>query len=92
MELFRPVEGIELDQLGTVISDEPKHYPVPEQFGPLRWHDKEVRCASRGCASPTYLKVSRVPRCMVHALRELNEMLIELGEDQHGGQERKDQS
>lgn len=54
-------------------------YPAPEQFGPLRWYDKEMRCASRGCSSPTYLKVQGVPYCGTHALHKMNELLIQLG-------------
>lgn len=79
MELFRPVEGIELEELGTVIADGPVSYPAPEQFGPLRWYDKEMRCACRGCGSPTYCKLKGIPRCLMHALREMNEMLVGFG-------------
>lgn len=50
---------------------------VPVQHGPLRWHDTADRCASRGCGSETYCKVSGIPRCTMHALQELNEMLVE---------------
>ena len=78
-ELFRPIEGIELEELGTVIAEGPLSYPAPEQYGPLRWFDKEMRCASRGCGSSTYCKLRNVPRCLMHALREMNEMLRELG-------------
>jgi len=78
-ELFRPVEGIELDSLGTVISDDSTHFPVPEQFGPLRYYEKTLRCASRNCSSPTHYKVKGTPYCYPHALNKLNDMLIELG-------------
>ena len=79
-ELFRPVEGIELDSLGTVISEGSGGYPPPEQFGPLRYFEKTLRCASRGCSSPTHYKVSGIPYCPIpHALNKLNEMLLELG-------------
>jgi hypothetical protein len=52
-----------------------KKYAVPPQYGPLRQFDREMRCASRGCGSPTHFKVSGIPRCSIHALRELNDML-----------------
>ena len=52
-----------------------KTYPVPPQYGPLRQHDREMRCASRGCGSSTFYKVLGTPRCMTHALRQLNDML-----------------
>jgi len=76
-EFFKPVEGIELEQLGEIISE--GRYPVVPQDGPLRWIDTEKRCASRGCGSSTHCKVNGIPRCMKHALSELNEMLIKLG-------------
>jgi hypothetical protein len=50
---------------------------APQQSGPLRWVDKSDRCASRGCGTQTFAKVKGVPRCMKHALVELNEMLVE---------------
>ena len=54
-------------------------YPVPEQVGPLRRFDQEMRCASRRCGSSTFVKVQGVPYCMTHALDKLNEMLHKLG-------------
>lgn len=57
--------------------------PKP-QYGPLRWYDKEMRCANRGCSGPTYCKVRGIPRCMKHALEDLNEiahrLMLEGGE------------
>lgn len=55
-------------------------YPPPPQNGPLKWFDKEMRCSSKGCGSPTYLKVEYKPLCSVHALRKLNELVIEVTE------------
>jgi len=55
-----------------------RKYPIPEQYGPLRRFDRELRCASRGCGSPTYYKVDHIPYCTTHALRELNEMVMRL--------------
>jgi hypothetical protein len=60
-------------------------YPPPIQKGPLRRYDKEMRCANkyglhqRECGSPTYFKVSGIPKCMTHALDDLNTMLVERG-------------
>ena len=78
-ELFKPITGIELESLGTVIADGPLNYPAPEQFGPLRWYDKEMRCSRKGCGSPTYCRLQHAPLCMMHVIRKMNEMLIELG-------------
>lgn len=58
-----------------------KTYDIPEQFGPLRHFDREMRCASRGCGSSTYYKLQGIPYCMTHSLRTMNEMLINLGVD-----------
>jgi hypothetical protein len=70
-DFFMPVtEDIDL---------EIKQYEPIEQYGPLRWYDKEMRCASRGCSSPTYCKVQGIPYCTMHSLRRLNEMLVEKG-------------
>jgi len=59
----------------------PKEHPRPEQHGPLRQFERSMSCMSGTkkyrCASPTFFKVNGVPRCMIHALRELNEMLYE---------------
>lgn len=54
-------------------------YPKTPQVGPLRWYDREMRCAKRGCSSPTYCKVQGVPYCMKHSLEELNLMLVAAG-------------
>jgi hypothetical protein len=54
-------------------------YPPPPQIGPLRFSDVECLCSSRRCSSPTYMKVQGAPKCMMHALIELNEMLVGAG-------------
>jgi hypothetical protein len=51
------------------------------QNGPLRWYDTEMRCVSRGCSSPTHCKVEGLPLCMMHSLRKLNELCIEMAEN-----------
>lgn len=70
-------------------------YPPPQQFGPVRFVDEELLCIVSGyrdndgnwiktkgaCRSPTYIKVEGIPTCMMHALRKLNEMLVERGVD-----------
>lgn len=59
----------------TALKFDPENNPK----GVIRYYDKEMRCASRGCSSPTYIKVNGVPRCSAHALREANDMLHEAG-------------
>lgn len=54
---------------------------VRKQKGPLRIYDTEMRCTSPRCGSPTYYKVQGMPKCHVHALNLLNELLIEKGID-----------
>jgi hypothetical protein len=58
-------------------------YPLPAQKGPLRYNEDERPCVNltgkTTCGSPTHWRVQSVPRCMVHALYRLNELLIEKG-------------
>ena len=63
---------------GTFVEEERK-YPIPQQVGPLRRVDKEMRCASRGCNSPTYYKLQGIQYCSVHCLNIMNEMLVAKG-------------
>lgn len=51
----------------------------PKQYGPMRRFDREMRCASKGCGSSTYLKLQGIPYCTAHTLIRLNNMLVELG-------------
>jgi len=46
--------------------------------GPLKYYDSTHRCASRGCSAPTHFKVEGVPRCIIHALNALNELIVEM--------------
>ena len=65
----------------------PRHYSVPEQHGPLRRFEREMRCVSRAtspgnaknCGSGTFFKVQGIPMCMMHALLALNNLLVEQG-------------
>ena len=43
----------------------------------VRWFDKELRCASRGCRSPTYCKLEGVPYCTMHIIHHMDQMLNE---------------
>lgn len=54
------------------------HHGLP-QLGPLRWHDETRRCCSRRCGTATNFTVQGSPKCMIHALEELNAMLINQG-------------
>lgn len=75
--MFKPVTEISEEEI--LAGSETVGYDAPQQFGPLRHWDTEMRCASRGCGSSTFFKVHGIPRCMIHALRELNELCISLG-------------
>lgn len=70
------------DFIKQLLKDDKKptgsNYPRVQQNGPLRFVDKEFRCASKGCACPTYIKVDWIPRCQIHALHILNQMVIDL--------------
>lgn len=75
----------DLDFLDNLLQEEKDptimtgRYPIPEQRGPLRQFEKEHRCASKGCGSPTHFKLQNIPRCSIHALRAMNDMLFDLG-------------
>ena len=70
------VKPISLDKVNELLGPKPV---TTTQHGPVRFFDKIMRCADRGCGSGTYIKVQGVPRCMIHALKECNEMLYEAG-------------
>lgn len=54
-------------------------YTLFKQRGPMRQFENSMRCKSQNCGSPTFIKVQGVPLCLMHALRTLNELLIEAG-------------
>jgi hypothetical protein len=70
---------VQMTELFKTIEEIPLEFAPLKQVGPLRLRDKSMRCASRGCASPTYVQVSGTPYCMMHALHKLNERLVEVG-------------
>lgn len=72
----------ELLETPDKISDEAfylKLYKVPKQKGPVRFFDATLRCASRGCGSPTHFKLQGVPYCMIHTIWKLNDLLLSMG-------------
>jgi hypothetical protein len=77
-----PLDAATLERLSAVKTKTvaaKQGYPAPPQTGPLRFSDREAICTTRRCGSPTYLKVQGAPKCMMHALIELNEMLVNAG-------------
>jgi hypothetical protein len=60
----------------TGVSRQPRTNPA---IGPLRYSETERRCSSRGCGSMTHYAVQGAPKCTIHALTELNEMLVHQG-------------
>jgi len=50
----------------------------PIQIGPLRYMEKDDKCASRGCSGPSRIQVKGVPYCSSHALYALNELYMKL--------------
>jgi len=74
------VQELTLEETQALLATpEPQYAPSPIQEGPLRFFDNEMLCTSRRCGSPTWIKVKGMPLCIAHALRELNQMLIERG-------------
>jgi hypothetical protein len=43
--------------------------------GPTKYYDATLRCASKGCSSPTHYKIEGIARCHSHAIIELNDLL-----------------
>ena len=56
-----------------------KLYKVPEQKGPVRFFDETLRCASRGCSSPTHFKLQGVAYCTIHLIWKMNDKFLEMG-------------
>jgi hypothetical protein len=54
-----------------------KLYPTRPQIGPLRYHDDEDRCTSRGCGSPTHYTLMGARKCESHCLKEMNLLLVD---------------
>lgn len=75
-----PLDQATLDRL-LAVKNKPKAgtYTAP-QIGPLRYIEGMTRhCSSRGCMCPAHYAVQGAPKCTVHALQELNEMLVSAG-------------
>jgi hypothetical protein len=70
--------GLSANDVKALLSPKVSDSKAPLQDGPLRWYDHEMRCASKGCSSPTYCKVEGVPYCMMHSLRKLNELVVQV--------------
>jgi hypothetical protein len=73
-----PLDTATLERLAA-IKNKPKPGTYAPSIGPLRYIEVEKRCSSRGCGSMTHYTVQGAPKCTVHALDELNEMLISRG-------------
>lgn len=50
----------------------------PIQLGPLRYVEKDDKCANRGCSTPCHIRIKGVPYCTTHALYSLNELYMML--------------
>jgi hypothetical protein len=46
------------------------------EVGPVSTTDKEKRCVSRGCSSPTYWLLDGIPFCTVHLIDSLNQRFL----------------
>lgn len=66
-----------LEEVQALIASNTTNGRVPrtKQFGPLRTYDQEMRCASRGCGSPTHFQLNGIPYCWPHVVWRMNEML-----------------
>src|SRR6266404_8972700 len=75
---------LSMDDIATLLAPKSKTaqaqlpHARPLQAGLLRWMDESNRCASRGCASPTFIRVRGIPYCTSHALNCINEEYMKL--------------
>ena len=67
---------LSVDQIQALLGEDKA---TPKQVGPIRWYDKEMRCGSRRCNSPTYITWKGMPKCTAHVLKLANEHFVELG-------------
>lgn len=51
-------------------------YPGARSIGPLRLRDITKPCVRRGCTVQTYLTINSISYCSVHALQELNLIIV----------------
>ena len=75
-----PLDQATLERL-VAVKNKPKagDYAAPV-IGPLRYVEGLSRhCSKRGCVAPTNYAVQGAPKCTVHALEEMNEMLVGQG-------------
>lgn len=79
MSFFEVISEEEFNAAEAEAEDTARSYPTPKQEGPLRYWDATLRCASKGCSSPTHWKLQGVPYCYIHAMRKMNIMLVSFG-------------
>lgn len=61
---------------GTGTKTNPNAHPRSLQLGPLKWAEESKPCTSRGCGSPTMIRVRGIPYCTSHALQVLNQIIL----------------
>lgn len=81
------MKALDLDTINEILKPQPiqTEEHANRQKGPLRFYDTEMRCTSRRCGSPTYIKVSGVAKCKTHALHDLNDIILRLEERMRAG-------
>lgn len=76
------MEPLTSEQIEALLQPESEVHNAPKQVGPLRYFEPPWKpCTSTGCRVPTPYKVAGQRRCTIHALRDLNQMLVERGVD-----------
>lgn len=73
-----PLDSATIERL-MAVKNKPKAGTFAPSVGPLRHIEGQRRCTNRGCLTTAYYAVQGAPKCTVHALEELNEMLISAG-------------
>lgn len=55
---------------------EPKPPPI-QTSRYLKWTEKNLRCASRGCGASAHITIKGVPYCVIHTIHILTDLLDE---------------
>lgn len=59
---------------------EPEVRTIPQ--GLIKWYENPARCQDgykgRRCNSPTFIKIFGIPKCMIHAVRQADNIISSL--------------
>jgi|SRR5215831_287414 len=71
-----PMSVLTPEQVQSLLNQDKVPTQHTIQVGPVSQVDKEKRCVSRGCSSPTHWLLDGIPFCSTHLIDSLNERFI----------------